>query len=270
MRPDAKAVRAELLEIFNTIEPLSDEEILHGDRNRSAPVFERLDRLAASEVAPEVVQQLIADPELEPALKAISRLRNTYGLRLEIEQARELLDAPVPWKRVQRFHFFPNYLRLAVMEQQAAGLQPGDRILFIGSGPLPLSLILLCHQFDLRGIGLEQDSDLALLGQRVVNRLGLGGRIEIRPATHHALPLPEKAALVMVAAMARPKDEIFAHLAQTMPPGTLVSYRLYEKGLRRLLDLDGGDRGFAGFTLHRKIQPVPPVNNTVMMVRRTG
>ena len=33
-----------------------------------------------------------------------------------------------------------------------------------------------------------------------------------------------------------PKDEIFALLASSLPNGAKVSYRIYEKGLRRLMD----------------------------------
>jgi hypothetical protein len=53
-----------------------------------------------------------------------------------------------------------------------------------------------------------------------------------------------------VAAQAEPKKAIFDHLVDVLPAGTKLSYRIYEKGLRLLLDT----------------APKPPVNNTVVFL----
>jgi hypothetical protein len=66
----------------------------------------------------------------------------------------------------------------------------------------------------------------------------------------------------MVAAQAEPKNEIFDHLASVLPAGTKISYRTYEKGLRRMLDT------FYRYELperlreYQKTPPKPPANNT--------
>ena len=87
---------------------------------------------------------------------------------------------------------------------------------------------------------------------------------------HRRISSYSPAGLLMVAAMARPKEEIFLHLAQSLPGGSLVSFRLYEKGLRRLLDREG-DADFilpTEFNNYCRIRPQPPVNNTVVVVRK--
>jgi hypothetical protein len=74
----------------------------------------------------------------------------------------------------------------------------------------------------------------------------------------------------MVGADARPKDEIFAHLAKALPGGTRLSCRIYEKGLRRLLDDHALSDLPPGFTEYARIRPEPPVNNTsVFLLRNT-
>jgi hypothetical protein len=70
----------------------------------------------------------------------------------------------------------------------------------------------------------------------VLQKLGLPDQIRIIEGNHFTLPLEEKSELIMVAAQAEPKKAIFDHLAKVLPTGTKVSYRIYEKGLRRLLD----------------------------------
>jgi len=74
----------------------------------------------------------------------------------------------------------------------------------------------------------------------------------------------------MVGADACPKDEIFAHLAKTVPGGTKISYRIYEKGLRRFMD----DQPVAAippeFEEYARIRPKPPVNNTSVFLIKTS
>ena len=66
----------------------------------------------------------------------------------------------------------------------------------------------------------------------------------------------------MVGADARPKDEIFAHLSDVLPTGTMLSYRIYEKGLRCLLDDQPVFELPPEFKEYVRIRPEPPVNNT--------
>ncbi|BCO10384.1 methyltransferase [Desulfolithobacter dissulfuricans] len=268
MTADFTAIHSELLDIYDAIRDLSDKEILRAHPGALDPPFRRLDQLAAMEIEDGVLAKILASPELEQVLLAISRLRNTYGLRLEIEQAHALLASSDPWKTLQEFTFHENYLQLAAMEQQGAGLKSGDRIIFLGSGPLPLSLIFLCSRYDLQGIGIERENFFADLSRQVVAHLGLEDRITIRAGNHFSLPLKEQFQLLMVAAMARPKEEIFRHLARSLPEGSLVAFRLYEKGLRRLLDRNGDVTLPPEFTVYHRIRPRPPVNNTVVVVRR--
>ena len=261
-------IRNQLLEIHSAVQDLSDGDILHGQAAILGPPFSRLDRLAAMEVKVGVLAQILTAAELEPVLSAISRLRNIYGLRLEIDQAHARLASPDPWAGLREFTFYENYLQLAAMEQRGAGLKVDERIIFLGSGPLPLSLILLCSQYGLKGIGIERDNSNVELSRLVVEHLGLAKRITIMHGDHFALPLKEEFRLLMVAAMARPKNEIFQYLAQNLPAGSLVSFRLYEKGLRLILDREGYFILPPEFSNYCRIRPQPPVNNTVVVVKR--
>ena len=72
----------------------------------------------------------------------------------------------------------------------------------------------------------------------------------------------------MVAAKAEPKEEVFEQLARVLPEGSKVSYRLYEKGLRRVLGSSSLFELPSGFEESLRVQPEPPVNNTVVFLRR--
>ncbi|MCI5178674.1 MAG: methyltransferase [Candidatus Electrothrix sp. AU1_5] len=262
-------IRETLLYIYDQIKGMSDEQILTGKTDVLKPCFNELDRLAARHVTQEIVKEISESAEFAPALSVISRLRNLYNLRLEIEQAHALLDSADPWARIKDFTFYANYIQLAAMEQKGAKLKPQDRIIFLGSGPLPLSLIILCSLYDLQGVGIEQEASSVALSRQVVQHLGLEQQIQIICGDHFLLPLEEETQLLMVAAMARPKREIFAHLAQVLPEGDLISFRLYEKGLRKILDQEEDVVLPEGFTAHCRICPHPPVNNTVIMIKKS-
>jgi hypothetical protein len=189
-----------------------------------------------------------------------------YLAKLEIEHAKSILKSNDSWKALKNFAYLPNYLQLAQTEYQGSGLKPGERVLFLGSGPLPLSLIILCHQYGLKGIGIEQELARAELSRKVLQKLELSDQFNIIAENHFTLPLKEKSELLMVAAAAEPKKEIFDHLATVLPAGTKVSYRIYEKGLRRLLETSSFLKLPEQFKEYLRIRPEPPVNNTVVFL----
>ncbi|MFP4088504.1 MAG: nicotianamine synthase family protein [Desulfobacteraceae bacterium] len=186
-----------------------------------------LNRLTAAPVDDEVVKCLLRDPDLESAIKRISRLKRLNGLRLEEQFSESLLVAPDPQDHLSRFLYYPNYMALARMEYEGADLHPGDRVVFLGSSPLPLTLICLFTGHGIEGVGIEQDEGRAELSRAVIGKLGLEAHIDVICGNHFDLPREIPCDLVMVGADAMPKTEIFPHLARIIEPGRMVSYRIY-------------------------------------------
>ncbi len=185
---------------------------------------------------------------------------------IEKEQAHSILESQDPWDILENVSYFSNYLQLAQVEYEGAGLKPGDRVVFLGSGPMPLTLIVLCYQYGLKGIGIEQHPERVNLSRKVLSKLGLSDQIEIIEGNHQSIPLKEKCELIMVAAQAEPKRVIFDHLEDVSPSGTVISYRIYEKGLRRLLDTFSQYELSDVFEEYLRVPPKPPVNNTVVFL----
>ncbi|MCI5132210.1 MAG: methyltransferase, partial [Candidatus Electrothrix sp. EH2] len=92
---------AALTGISEAVSPMSDEYLLQGETAVLEPLFRQLDSLAALDVETGTVDKVLHSEDLSPALAEISRLRNLYNLRLEIEQAHALLDTSEPWKTIQ-------------------------------------------------------------------------------------------------------------------------------------------------------------------------
>ena len=76
--------------------------------------------------------------------------------------------------------------------------------------------------------------------------------------------------LIMVGADTVPKKDIFDHLARICPSGQMISYRIYEKGLRRLMDDQSTFELPREFTECARVRPEPPVNNTCVFAVKRG
>ncbi len=260
--PFIRKITEEIVAIHHSIKDFVDRGVYQDPTGHLKAVFQRLDYLIALDVDNISAEDLLSNSRFNSAFDAISTFRSQYTAELEAEQAESILKSRDPWKTLTDFTYLPNYIQLARTEFRGAGLKPGNTVLFLGSGPLPLTLIVLCHQHGTGGIGIEQYLERVELSRRVLEKLGLSSQIKIIHGNHQMLPLAEAPELIMVAALAEPKKEIFDHLAGVLPAGTKISYRIYEKGLRRMLDtfyryeLPGRLREYL------RIPPEPPVNNT--------
>jgi hypothetical protein len=262
------SIRQAFLDIGRELEPYGEKDYRRGDEARFRPVFEQINKLAGQDVDESDVEVLARDRELAAAFERINLLRSTFGPRLEVGRAEQVISASDPWEALAGFIFHPNYLELARMETRGAGLQAGDRVVFLGSGPLPLSCITMCAGHGVFCTGVERELELVELSRRAVERLGLADRLRIVHGDHRSLPLDDKADLTMVASAAEPKAEIFQHLAEVLPAGAKVSYRIHEKGLRRLINSPCLQAAPPGFREIGRVQPRPPVINTCVFAEK--
>lgn len=255
-------IKKEFLDIYAALTHVSPRGLLEGKHEDIYHCFNRLDRLAAADIDDSRAESLRRDPETANVMDHISRLKRANGLRMEIQNATTVISSPSPWDTVRQFVYYPNYMELARMEYTGANLCPGDRVVFLGSGPMPLTLVCLCVRYKIWGIGIEKFTEYAQLSRRLIKALGLEEQISIIEGSHFSLPLAKPCRLIMVGADALPKDEIFTHLSKSLEHGTALSYRIYEKGLRRLLDVQSNFTLPPGIRETARVRPRPPVNNT--------
>lgn len=270
----SESIIEEILKIYSSIKDLEDEEILQDTSDHLKNVYQKLDDLITLPMDDEDAEAILNGHGFDQVLDAIARFRCLYTIRLETEHANTILASNEPWEMLRNYSFYPNYCQLVRTEYQGAGLKANDTVVFLGSGPLPLTLILMCHQHGLKGIGIEQDVQRAELSRKVVDKLGLSNAIKIIHGNHFQLSLSESVELIMIAAQAQPKKEIVEQLAKALPAGAKISCRIYEKGLRRLLDrsilVDLPAKLADEFKECCRIHPLPPVNNTVVFAVRSS
>jgi hypothetical protein len=211
-------------------------------------------------------KHILDDQVMNDALKTIRRFYVDFGVKIETENAQAILNSDDPWHTLESFHFYNRYQGLIRNESQLVRFTPDQKFVFIGSGPLPLTLILFNKTFGVQGIGIEMLPDVAELSRKVIDKLGLSSQIEVIVGDETCLKDIDYD-IVMVAALAEPKERVFTNIWDSVEASTPVIYRTYT-GMRAILYSPVTERATRGFHKVVMILPTGKVNNTSVLIRK--
>ena len=82
-----------------------------------------------------------------------------YNLVIETNNATEIINSDDPQAALDKFHFYERYQGLLTNESKLAHWHEDKTFVFVGSGPLPLTLILFRQKFGCKCIGLIRVAD---------------------------------------------------------------------------------------------------------------
>lgn len=185
------------------------------------------------------------------AQESIERFTQRYaylGIHYEINQAKEILQAVSPRAKYLEGVVQEYYLKTITAEVTGAGLQRRDKVIFIGSGPMPITLIQLYEHFGIESVGIEIIPEIADLSEKLIEKLGYSDHIKIICGDHFSITSTEKVKHIIVARAAEPIQEIMTHLKSVMSPETTVSYRF---------DLSESEENtLMSFTVQNKREPL--------------
>ena len=198
-------------------------------------------------------KHILDDEKMNKALKLIRKFYVYIGARLETENALKILESDNPVETLDSFHFYDRYIGLVENESKLAKFNEEKTFVFLGSGPC-------------KCIGIEQQADVAELSVKVLKRLGLENDIKIVVGDETAIKDLEYD-ILMVAALAEPKDRVFANIWEYVDENTPVIYRTYT-GMRAILYSPVLDKDTRGF--HKEVMMLPSgkTNNTSVLIRK--
>jgi hypothetical protein len=168
--------------------------------------------------------------ELASLLPTLRLLYERFETELEIAFVHAALSGKEP---LDNYTLFRRFETLVCNEVTLARLGPNDEVAMIGSGPLPLSAILLSTRFGLRVTAIERDSYAAALSRRIIEHLGLETKIRINTEEGHKAVI-QNASCVLVAVLAKPKQAILENILRTCDTCTTVVCRT-SHGVRQAL-----------------------------------
>ena len=211
-------------------------------------------------------KHILDDEKMSKVLTLIRKFYVYVGARLETENALKILESENPIETLDSFHFYDRYIGLINNESQLAKFNENKTFVFLGSGPLPLTLIMFNKVFKCKCIGIEQQEDVAELSRKVLKKLGLDDDIEIVVGTEKTIA-DLKYDILMVAALAEPKERVFSNIWEYVDEKTPVIYRTYT-GMRAILYSPVLDKDTRGFHKEVMVLPTGKTNNTSVLIRK--
>ena len=211
-------------------------------------------------------KHILDDEQMNDALKLIRKFYVRLGARLETDNAKAILKSDEPWKTLESFHFYHRYQGLIKNENQLVRFTSEHKVVFIGGGPLPLTLILFNRLYGTQCVSVEIQPEVAELSRQVLKKLGLESKIKVIEGDETSLKDIDYT-VVMVAALAEPKERVFTNLWEIVDTTTPVIYRTYT-GMRAILYSPVTEKATRGFHKEVMILPTGKVNNTSVLIRK--
>ncbi len=258
-----KLVVSHLRAFYETIQTYDDATLAGLTMPELYQLYLVLDDVAHLHVEQSLSEAILADQEVARMLPTI---RSYYSLFFSLHErglAHAIIGADTPWEVLRVFALYPRYEALMRSQIEGLPLKRPERVAFIGSGPVPLSGILLADLYGIDCVCVDSDTQAATLSRQVVNRLGLADRVSIIHGDEQVLS-GEHFDCVLLAALAEPKQRIFSFLLDTLRgTDTPVIYRTYT-GMRAVLSRPVAPEDHAGFTVSNRVEPTGRVNNTIV------
>ena len=253
--------------IANSLKNYEDYKLHEMPLDDILPLLDSVEEIAHDQVIDfDSAKHILDDQKMNEALTIIRGFYVDLGSRLEKEKAEEILKSDDPWATLKSFHFYNRYQGLIKNENQLVKFTPEHKVVFIGGGPLPLTVILFNKIFKASCVSIEIMPEVAELSHQVIKKLGLESQIDVLEGDETSLR-DINYSVVMVAALAEPKERVFTNLWEILDTSTPVIYRTYT-GMRAILYSPVTEKATRGFHKEVMILPTGKVNNTSVLIRK--
>ncbi len=211
----------------------------NGPRMNHQAIIE-LDHLLLSDFTTIKEQEGIVKQARSNDVLSISQgLYIPYETLLEEAFVRQILQSPNITNHLDGSNVTANYLNryfnLAANEVRLAGINKDDKVLFLGSGPFPITAIEYARQTGCQVDCVEHYDEKAETSRKVIRQLGYEDQIRVHTAEGQSFD-PSWHSVILVGVLAQPKQDIFNNLDANCKDGdsTRILART-TKGLRQFI-----------------------------------
>lgn len=155
-------------------------------------------------------------------LERLQQLYERFETNTEIEFAQRVLDGNA--RREIDYPLYARFKRLIQAEIDLAGIKPSDKILFIGSGPFPISAMLFSQLASVSVDCYDKSPEACETSQKVVNSLGFADKIHVFNDSGETGRVYDYS-VIIVALLAKPKQKIMSNIWFHAPPDVKVICR---------------------------------------------
>lgn len=127
-------------------------------------------------------KEILSDSKIEGIRQKLRKLSSQGESELERLWAKRILSSDRVYATLTRFPYFENYERMTDFEvegMKSCDLHDSHKILFVGSGPLPLSSIMMAgkHGFDVDNIDIDKKA--CDLSSKLIKVFNLSEKVKV-------------------------------------------------------------------------------------------
>lgn len=164
---------------------------------------------------------ILSQKEVKQALPTLQHFYEVFETNLENEFVNELLKGR---KKLGDYLLYNRFVELIKNEKNLAEISEKDSVLFIGSGPLPITAILLSMFARCRVDCYDKDRTFAGISRKVIEKLSLSDKIKVYNKKGENLS-EDCYSVIVIALLARPKAEILHKVWDKSIKGTRIICR---------------------------------------------
>ncbi len=127
-------------------------------------------------------KEILSDGKIAAIQQSLRRLSSQGESELERFWAERILESDHTQTTLMRFPYFKNYERMTDFEvdgMMSCDLHENHKILFVGSGPLPLSSIMMAQKYGFSVDNLDVDKKACELASGIIERLNLSEKLKV-------------------------------------------------------------------------------------------
>jgi len=256
-----------ILKISKIVGKYNSHQIKNAPLEEFLPFFDSIEEIAHdTSIDFDDAKHILDDKKIGHALRVIRKFYVDVTEKLEIEKAHEILKSNDPWGTLESFYFFDRYKKLIQNEHELVNFTKGERVAFIGGGPLPLTSILQSRFYGVQGSSIEIIPEIAALSEKIIEKLGLSSHIKVVVGDETQISHLDYD-VVMVAALAEPKKRVFENIRKQVDHSIPILYRTYT-GMRAILYAPVTEEVLKGFKIVDIVLPTGKVNNTSVLIKK--
>ncbi|KAF7722329.1 putative 26S proteasome regulatory subunit [Apophysomyces ossiformis] len=241
-------------------------------------LFTRLVQMCVVEYDQDVTHRVLRHPNIQALTGPLRAICSSGEYLLEWYWAGKLVslykqEAANP---ISQFVYYENYVGLSRLELHALeGIGATlTRVVFVGSGPLPLSSILMAQQCaKIRHVdNVDNNHQAIVISSQLVRSLGMQDRLKFHEVDASQYAGYGHADVVILGALVGDKQqkmEFLKRIADDMRPGAVVMVRSAHS-LRKLLypSVEPFELNACGFETLAEVHPHNEVVNSVLIAKR--
>lgn len=203
------------------------------------------------------------DPGLEPAVRALQAVADRAGCELEKAVARQLASDPTRRSN----DYLGKVGEFASWEARCAQIGPTSKVLFVGSGALPVTALTLVRELRCQVTCLDRDREAAELSRQALAHLGCPERLQVVHGSLADVDV-ESYTHVWIASLVPNKVDVLRVLARRAHPSARVLVR-YGEGLHRIFNYELEPEALRGWLVQRRLERKGHLHSTLLLSRET-